>query len=151
MLVFVAKLAKEESGKAADEALEAAKEMPRSMSPYERATLAMQLEGPLSKKFEEEKLAEKSPPISLATKTRSERSDRRRDIGESAGISENTIPCATKSPGRFLEAFTGRPGAAELFGISQSAVSQAVKNISESSDSEEELIIPDHLQKISRV
>ena len=35
--------------------------------------------------------------------------------------------------------------AAELFDISQSAVSQAVKNISESSDSEEELIIPDHL------
>ena len=43
--------AKEESEKAADEALEAAKEMPRNMSPYERATIAMQLGETLHKKI----------------------------------------------------------------------------------------------------
>ena len=35
--------------------------------------------------------------------------------------------------------------AAELFDISQPAVSKALKDITKSSDSEEEVIIPDHL------
>jgi hypothetical protein len=37
------------------------------------------------------KLAEKSPPISPATKKRSQRSDRREDLGEIAGVSSNTV------------------------------------------------------------
>ena len=34
---------------------------------------------------------------------------------------------------------------ADLFGISQQAVSKALKNTTKSSDSEEEVVIPDHL------
>ena len=73
---------KEESYKAAEDALEAVKDIPRSMTTYDRASLAIKVG---------KELAFKKMPISPATKTRSERSDRQRDVGEAAGISGATV------------------------------------------------------------
>ena len=75
-------LVKEESCKAPEDAFEAVKDTPRSMSNYDRACLAIKVE---------KELAFKKMPISPATKTRSERSDRQRDVGEAAGISGSTV------------------------------------------------------------
>jgi len=74
--------AKEESDKAAENALEDVKDIPRSMPTYDRASLAIKVG---------KELAFKKMPVSLATKTRSERSDRQRDVGEAAGISGSTV------------------------------------------------------------